>query len=748
MRTFQRLLRWAWTCVWVVLLLTGLPTVLIHFTGWPLPRHWPEQAQWRQWLADPLTQPTIISALVIAGWLLWALLAYAVCVELLRRTATAVRWLRRAPLPALPTPLQATASGLLGATVLGFPAASGVAHHGPPVSATATDPAGTISNPTTPTLPGAFQDQPDAAQGRSGETGIDLDQGWLSDHDARTVAAAAAMMWLGRRRHYQPGPITGHERQDADLQPIPATVAAIQAAITPDEPTDPTVDGEPEVQTAGQPAGASVVGPPATGPPVAYDATSNRAPATREAPATALPPDAIALTGPGALPAARAILVTTLLQATLDADHDQGPQLVVPRDDLRRLLDNATPWDRMPRLTVTETLEAALATVEQAVLRRTLPPRAPAPATTPPSGSTPKLTAKPQQGPPPALRVATTRSGATPPPLVLIANMPPDTALQQRLAALLRPSHPSTVRGILLGPWLHGATCHIEADGTTREPPTLGLPQRWSTVNTAAAIDILTMLQPSAPEPSNARPHEDERPPASTPDAATAAPPAAGSPAVPAGTALAPRCRLQLAILGPPTIRTGGDAPTVRLQRRASWQILVYLAVHPNGATTGQLAAALWPGSRTDTAAGNVYTTIRALRTDLPHGEQILIRDEERYRLDPQWIEADLWDLHAALAQAADVDPEARRNALQTIVAIGSEDLAAGRLWPWLAAPREAIRRHVLDAHTTLARDEPDPAARIGWLQAAHRFDPLNEEVNRRLHATACHTARTQTPID
>src|SRR5947207_10000905 len=64
------------------------------------------------------------------------------------------------------------------------------------------------------------------------DRGLDLpDGGWLPAHLAHGVDAAASLVWWQRRRRYQPRPPTGAARADADLGPLPATVAAIQHAL-------------------------------------------------------------------------------------------------------------------------------------------------------------------------------------------------------------------------------------------------------------------------------------------------------------------------------------------------------------------------------------------------------------------------------------------------------------------------------------------------------------------------------------
>src|SRR5260370_29596588 len=145
MRLLRRLRSW----LWLVLLLAGPPTALIHFVGWPLPHHWPQRQEWNQWVADPLTRPVIIDLFAIGMWLLWAVLLYAVITDITTRVRRVVRAGPR--LPPLPATMQAAASGILGAAVFG----TGTAAANPPATAPVhpPTPAAATHNPAPPPAP-------------------------------------------------------------------------------------------------------------------------------------------------------------------------------------------------------------------------------------------------------------------------------------------------------------------------------------------------------------------------------------------------------------------------------------------------------------------------------------------------------------------------------------------------------------------------------------------------------------------
>ncbi|MFV2104542.1 hypothetical protein [Micromonospora sp. LOL_024] len=266
-----------------VVLLTGPPILLVWMVGWPSVDT-PRVALW-QWVRDPLTEQNLILLLVGLAWLLWAFVAYLVTAATATRVWAGVRWLRRLPLP---TPWQATATGMAGAAAL------------------------TIATPTTPTPDASHQGTTTSTTGTGTGTdiveqadtvdGVAVPGGWLPRDVAEQVTAAAGLVWLRRRRAYRPTRPHRHSQDAQDLAPLPATVAAIQAA-TGSRPPPPA------------PA-------PAAGlPPVGF------------------PPAGVGLTGPGARDAARGLLITALL-ATM---RQNTVELVITRRAVDMLLGPAAP---------------------------------------------------------------------------------------------------------------------------------------------------------------------------------------------------------------------------------------------------------------------------------------------------------------------------------------------------------------------------------------------------------------------
>jgi DNA-binding SARP family transcriptional activator len=169
-------------------LLAGLPYGLTTMTGSPLPRTWPGWQQAHRFLASPLSDGAIIRFLADAAWLLWAVFALSLVIELI---AVA----RGQPAPRLPAIalVQALAAALIGATMmtaLHVPRAA--TRSVPPLHAALTS-ATTISTPLVPghtaqltaaradTTRGTAQDRPKVYRVREDDDLWDIAGRFLGD---------------------------------------------------------------------------------------------------------------------------------------------------------------------------------------------------------------------------------------------------------------------------------------------------------------------------------------------------------------------------------------------------------------------------------------------------------------------------------------------------------------------------------------------------------------------------------------
>ncbi|MFY1577395.1 AfsR/SARP family transcriptional regulator [Verrucosispora sp. WMMD703] len=511
-------------------LLVGPPILLVRLVGWPSIDS-PQVALW-QWVRDPLTEQNLILLLVGLAWLLWAFVAYFVTAATATRVWAGVRWLRRLPLP---TPWQATATGMAGAAALTI--------------ATPTAPTPDASHPGTTTTTGTDHDiveQADTADG------VALSGGWLPYEVAEQVTAAAGLVWLRRRRAYRPTRPHRHSQDAQDLAPLPSTVAAIQAA-TGSRPPPP-------------------VSAPAAGlPPIGF------------------PPTGVGLTGPGALDAARGLLITALL-ATL---RQNTVELVITRRAVDILLGPAAPHLRPG---------AGLRIVDTA-----------AHATALPADARPSLS-----------------HGAEGGRRVLILDEPPRSSLANSGATM-----------VVLTAWPHATTWYVEAGGHTRTSDTANAGPRVCVLDTVATTDLLTVtghLQPPAPDtPTQPQPQPQVRVP---------------RPTAPHHDTIRPDKRVLVRVLGEPALLVDGAALTVRrtAARQALVFLAVHPDGVDSHLMAEALWPGL-PGQRLTGRLYTTLSELRtAARTA---GLPIIDRTGDRYRLHPDHVDVDLWYFHRAVDRAA-----------------------------------------------------------------------------------------------
>ncbi|MEU0077719.1 hypothetical protein ABZY58_07395 [Micromonospora tulbaghiae] len=392
--------------------------------------------------------------------------------------------------------------------------------------------------------------------------------------------------------------------------------------------------------------------------------------------AAPLPPAGIRLAGDGADHAARGLLVTRLLTALRDPT-DTTP-VIITSNTLTRLLPSiAETAATIPGLHVVDTLEQAAALL-------------------------------------PASSTSSTADRGIP---SLVLTVEPATAAPLNLPG---------ARVVTLDAGARLPTWRVDRHGHSVDHQT-GQPRpRMCVLDGTAAADLLAVLaQPTtaAPDPAASAPARPiNRAQAKIPrQASRIPPPTPRRPTEAAATAV------QLRVLGRPALLI--DSKEVTIRRSAALQILVFLAVHPDGATTTQLVHALWPGLPAHTVTGRLYTTLSDLRSTVraTSADQVVVHTEDRYHLDLR-TDVDLWRLLAAAHHSATTDAP---GSWQAVIDAYTGDLAAGHTWPWIDPPREATRRLILDAHTTAAAAQTDPHEHLRLLQAAIRIDPYNQQLHQ-----------------
>ena len=214
---------------------------------------------------------------------------------------------------------------------------------------------------------------------------------------------------------------------------------------------------------------------------------------------------------------------------------------------------------------------------------------------------------------------------------------------------------------------------------------------------------------------------------------------------------------LRIVVLGPPRVywvgaededapRREGDPATNRdgmdvtgaFQPRLR-EMLVFLAVHPRGATRESMIGALWPDSAPPQATNAVNTALSRLRGAVRAAtggaiEDVVLTGNGSFRLNADLVQVDFF----AFARAQDArrmaaDTLGRLPAYQAMIDVYAGPLAEGMSVEWIEPVREALRREALDAVAAVARAlvATDPDRTLELLEVARAFDPYNELLYR-----------------
>jgi two-component SAPR family response regulator len=123
----------------------------------------------------------------------------------------------------------------------------------------------------------------------------------------------------------------------------------------------------------------------------------------------------------------------------------------------------------------------------------------------------------------------------------------------------------------------------------------------------------------------------------------------------------------------------------------------------------------------------------------------ITVHADGHYGLDRDQIAVDLWHLQDALHSSRhDTGEQQHPSALERVVELYSGDFAPDLAAEWAEAPREAVRRDVLDTVSALVRiirdDEPEHA--LALLERARALDRYNEAIYRDIARFQAHLRR------
>ncbi|GAA5119778.1 BTAD domain-containing putative transcriptional regulator [Haloechinothrix salitolerans] len=439
----------------------------------------------------------------------------------------------------------------------------------------------------------------------------------------------------------------------------------------------------------------------------------------------------LALTGPGAAPAARAVLATVLAvdarypAQTLLADPATA-ELIAGSDDLA--------LQQAPGVEVTDYETAALARLRTELARRTR------------LRDDDHLDADlhgddgHQERP---------GESAEPVPLLLVA-VRPSPQHRREWATLLDQGRAVGIHALLLDEHLHeaGDFTHLtlDADGTitaAHGPGTEPVAGARAETLTPAEADEVWHLLAAARTPAPRQPRDDttlddhakadDAPGDRGVDSATAArvPQDNGH----ATTADENEPAVVVRLLGGVRVHAHGNH--VRGLRARAREVLAYLAAHQHGITADTLREAVLP----DQPAARLHEAISYARSALRKatGENeamFVVAESGRYRLDPDAITADVWELEDVLTRARTTsDPDARLAALRRLARVCRAGAPLdGAPYSWAEPVAEHWRSQAVDALVALAGEVRDhnPDEALDALAVAITWDPYTEALYRR----------------
>jgi DNA-binding SARP family transcriptional activator/nucleoid-associated protein YgaU len=546
--------------------------------------------------------------------------------------------------------------------------------------------------------------------------GVNLpSHGWVSLGLAAAIAAVAALLRLHHRRRARlhfPIPV----RTAAAPSPVPATVRVVDAAGR----------SRLTARDGGFLPGLAPA-PPAVAAPIGVAVGGD------EISLFDLPGPAVALDGPGAPAATRAVLAAVLSTGVAD-ELPTRPTVVTSADLLATLLPpGADPVGLDPahvtfdgeRLLVVADTAAAITHLEQEMIhrRRLLD----------------------EMGVDTVAELNTgTRHLEFLPPYVLFT--PADPRYTARLLAVAAHRTALHLHPVLLGAADGLPVYHAATDGTlTAAPQDTALDGgRLATLAAPDLADVLAMVARVAPRPETGDEPADAEAEPAAPD---------GEPAAAAATVALPQvpqpqpdhagaAPVQLGVLGTVTLAT--PAGPISIGRSGSRAVLAILAAHPRGRSFEEMAAAIHPNADPDSGINRVRTDLNAVRSLLREATGIdgrgkfIVYDSasSRYRIDPHLITVDLWRMLTAIDRANKAtDDNTCLAALRAATDCYRGDFGDGQDWPWAIDYATTYRHQLLSAYARIAEileaDHPDQA--VAALEAAIDHDPVNEELYQRV---------------
>jgi DNA-binding SARP family transcriptional activator len=184
-----------------------------------------------------------------------------------------------------------------------------------------------------------------------------------------------------------------------------------------------------------------------------------------------------------------------------------------------------------------------------------------------------------------------------------------------------------------------------------------------------------------------------------------------------------------VALLGP--LKIAPTKPRRRRLRSQTQELVAYLALHKEGATTDELVGLLWPDVDVDNARARVHRAVSEARSQLGN---VIVRPGERYVLDRNAASIDLDEFELLLAQANARGGVDREQLLERALAYVRGQPLAGTDYSWAAGDVRHLRAKVVDLLQDLGNlrlDRENPAGALAAAEQALALDAYNESAHR-----------------
>ncbi|HTB50834.1 MAG TPA: BTAD domain-containing putative transcriptional regulator [Solirubrobacteraceae bacterium] len=176
---------------------------------------------------------------------------------------------------------------------------------------------------------------------------------------------------------------------------------------------------------------------------------------------------------------------------------------------------------------------------------------------------------------------------------------------------------------------------------------------------------------------------------------------------------------ISIAVLGPLKI----DGLARRIRRAATYELLAYLAFHPQGGSRDELIEAIWPAQDPKRTRPRFWQSVTEARKAI--GDALL--DEERYQLDRAQVRVDLDELDRLLAESSDASDPA---ILEAALALWRGEPLEGADYAWADGEIRNLSATLLDLLERvgcLRLKRGDARGALQMAEQAIAFDGLHE---------------------